>query len=109
MDARTQLRTVPLFREFSDADADHVLSVLRVRHFASGDEVLRQGDVGEHMVIVASGRLRVEVDDGKGHRSDVGAIQTGEIVGEMAAIDPAPRNAFVIADRKSTRLNSSHT
>lgn len=97
MDPRAQLRSVPLFRDFSDADADAAMSVLRVRHFVSGDEVFRQGDMGEHMVIVASGRLRVEVDDGKGHRSDVGAIQAGEIVGEMAAIDPAPRNAYVIA------------
>jgi CRP-like cAMP-binding protein len=97
VDPRAQLRSVPLFREFSDADADAVMSVLRVRHFQSGDEVFRQGDMGEHMVIVAAGRLRVEVDDGKGHRSDVGAIQAGEIVGEMAALDPAPRNAFVIA------------
>ena len=96
-DSRAQLRSVPLFRDFGDADADAVLSVLRVRQFRSGDCVLQQGSMGDHMVIVASGRLRVEVVDAKGHRSDVGAIGEGEIVGEMAAIDPAPRNADVIA------------
>lgn len=109
MDPRAQLRSVPLFRDFGDADADAVMSVLRVRHFQSGDDVFRQGDMGDHMVIVASGRLRVEVDDGKGHRSDVGAIQAGEIVGEMAALDPAPRNAFVVAASEAVVYELSRT
>lgn len=96
-DNRAILRRVPLFRDFSDEDCQAVMSVMRLRQFASGEHVLRQGAPGDHMVILLNGRLRVEIDDGKGHRAELGAISAGEIVGEMAAIDPAPRNADVIA------------
>ena len=49
------------------------------------------------MVIVIDGRLRVEVTDSQGRRSEIGSIQSGEIVGEMAALDPAPRSTDVFA------------
>jgi CRP-like cAMP-binding protein len=96
-DSRAVLRRIPLFREFSDHDCDAVMSVLRLRQFQAGDVVLRQGSPGDHMVIVLDGRLRVEAEDLHGNKTELGAIQAGEIVGEMAAIDPAPRHATVVA------------
>lgn len=96
-DSRTVLRRIPLFRDFSDHDCDAVMSVLRLRQFQTGDVVLQQGAPGDHMVIVLDGRLRVETVDAQGNKTELGAIQAGEVVGEMAAIDPAPRNATVVA------------
>ncbi len=96
-DSRDVLRRIPLFRDFSGQDCDAVMSVMRLRQFQTGDVVLKQGAPGDHMVIVLDGRLRVMLEDAHGHKTELGAIQAGEIVGEMAAIDPAPRNASVIA------------
>jgi CRP-like cAMP-binding protein len=94
---RESLRRVPLFRDFSDDECAAMLSVLRVRQFASGAVVFQQGKDGDTMVVVADGRLRVEVADAQGRKNDVGAIAQGEIVGEMAVLDPAPRTASVLA------------
>ena len=96
-DSRSLVRKIPLFKEFSDQDCDAVLSVMRVRHFQTGDVVFREGTLGDTMIIVLDGRLRVEMVDANGTRAELGAIQQGEVVGEMAALDPAPRAATVVA------------
>lgn len=94
---RTILRRIPLFRDFDDAACDALTGVLKVRHFEPGDAVFRQGERGDTMVVVASGHLRVELDDGKAAPTTIGAITAGEIVGEMAVLDPAPRASSVVA------------
>ena len=91
------LRRIPLFREFTDEECTAVGSLVRVREFATGDVVLHQGAPGDTMVIVLDGRLRVEMTDAKGSRNEVGSVGPGEIVGEMAVLDPAPRAASVVA------------
>jgi CRP/FNR family cyclic AMP-dependent transcriptional regulator len=94
---RAILRQIPLFREFDDAACDATIAVLRLRQFSAGDSVFQQGEVGDTMVIVSSGHLRVELDDGRGMRTAIGSISAGEIVGEMAVLDPAPRASCVTA------------
>ncbi|MBM4344411.1 MAG: cyclic nucleotide-binding domain-containing protein [Deltaproteobacteria bacterium] len=94
---RSQLRKVSLFRELSDEDCDAVLAAMRPRRFAVDDIVFEQGDVGDTMLVVVEGRLRVELSDGSGNTTDVGSIGADQFVGEMAAFDPAPRSATVIA------------
>ncbi|MSQ82205.1 MAG: cyclic nucleotide-binding domain-containing protein [Myxococcales bacterium] len=94
---RAQLRKVSLFRGLGDVDCDAVLAVMRPRRFGLDDIVFEQGDVGDTMLVVVEGRLRVELSDGQGNTTDVGSIGSDQFVGEMAAFDPAPRSATVIA------------
>ena len=99
---RAILRKIPLFRDFDDAACDATLSVLRIRQFHTGDQVFRQGEQGDTMVIVVAGHLRVELDDGHTAPTTIGAITAGEIVGEMACLDPAPRATSVVAVAETT-------
>ncbi len=94
---RAILRRIPLFKDFDDAACDAVIGVLRVRQFGAGETVFAQGERGDTMVIVSGGHLRVELDDVKGVRTTVGSIGAGEVVGEMAVLDPAPRACTVTA------------
>lgn len=91
------LRRIPLFRDFSDSECEALLAVARRRTIPVGDVVFAQGSVGHTMVVVLDGRLKAQMQDSKGNATELGAIQQGEIVGEMAALDPAPRAATVIA------------
>lgn len=91
------LRRIPLFKDFDDAACDAVIAVLKVRHFGAAETVFQQGDRGDTMVIVSSGHLRVELDDTHGAHRTVGSIGPGEVVGEMAVLDPAPRACSVTA------------
>ncbi len=91
------LRRIPLFKEFDDAACDAVIAVLKVRQFGAGETVFQQGDRGDTMVIVSGGHLRVELENAIGGRTAVGSIGAGEVVGEMAVLDPAPRACSVTA------------
>lgn len=64
---------------------------------------MRAGDRGDAVYLVVSGRLRVTAErvDSSVTLSEVGR---SEVVGEMALIDDAPRNASVRAIRDSELL-----
>ena len=94
---RAILRRIPLFKDFDDTASDAVIQVLTVRHFGAGETVFQQGSRGDTMVIVSAGHLRVDLEDAQGVRATVGSIGPGEVVGEMAVLDPAPRACTVTA------------
>jgi len=66
-----------------------------------GTCLFRQGDPGDSMYVLASGRLRVFRKHLNGYGESIAEIAAGETVGEMALITGEPRNADVIAMRDS--------
>lgn len=75
---------------------------LRHMTLPAGRELFRQGEQGDQLFILLSGRLRVTVrDPPDGHEREVGTITAGEPVGEMALLSGHPRSATVIAVRDS--------
>ncbi len=72
------------------------------------DEVLfRQGDVGDSLYIVVSGRLRVVFEDENGNEKVLGELARGESVGEMALITGEPRSASIYTIRDTELLKLS--
>jgi CRP/FNR family cyclic AMP-dependent transcriptional regulator len=64
---------------------------------AAGELVLDFGDTSTEVFIVADGVVRVVVRTELGQEVILGELGSGEIFGEMAAIDGAPRSASVTA------------
>lgn len=91
------LRAISMFADFSDEECDHLLHVMVPRSIDSGDVVFNQGAQGDTLVVVMDGILRVEVADAQGQSATVATVQAGELVGEMAVLDAAPRSASVVA------------
>lgn len=94
---RSQLRLVRMFQELGDADLDALCACLRFQELEVPEVVWSQGDVGDSLVVVCYGRLGVYVREGDGPEIEVGQSGAGEILGEMACIDPAPRSAAIAA------------
>jgi len=72
----------------------------------SGEVLMRQGDPGEAMYLLVSGRLRAYGENGgenggAGPRRMLREIARGEIVGEMSLYTDEPRSATVVAVRDS--------
>lgn len=66
-----------------------------------GDCLFREGEAGDSLYIVVSGRLKAVAKDGEGRERTVGYILRGESVGEMAVFAETPRSATVYAMRES--------
>ena len=70
---------------------------LTERRLSSGSRLLGSGESGEEAYVVAEGRLRVSVRiPGVGEEA-LAFLGPGEVVGEMALVDDAPRSADVVA------------
>ncbi|MEU4800836.1 Crp/Fnr family transcriptional regulator [Actinosynnema sp. NPDC023587] len=68
----------------------------RVR-YAAGEHLMRQGEPGDCVLLVESGRVKVVVRDGSGHERLLGIRGGGELLGEMSCVDDGPRSASVVA------------
>ena len=64
---------------------------------ALGGVVIRQGETGHPLVLVARGRLDVRAERSDGQLVQVGSIEVGEYVGEAALLQRTPATAHVIA------------
>jgi NADH:ubiquinone reductase (H+-translocating) len=69
------------------------LGVVR-EHFEPGQEVFRQGDVGDRVYIVLSGRAEV-LREFDGSQEAIATLAHGEYFGEMALLRSTTRNATV--------------
>ncbi|MSP63158.1 MAG: cyclic nucleotide-binding domain-containing protein, partial [Myxococcales bacterium] len=91
-----------LLAPLGDGDFEALMMFLRARSLSAGELLFRQGDPGETMVIVGEGSLAVRVRRAGGEEVLVAEIGPGEVVGEMAFIDPAARTASVVAVERAT-------
>ena len=74
---------------------------LRWVEIAGGQTLMRQGEPGDSMYLLVSGRLRTYVDDEDGMRRLVREVSRGQIVGEISLYTDEPRSATLVAIRDS--------
>lgn len=98
------LSTVPGFKQLAQGDLERASEGSSEQTFAAGDYLMRRGDPGETTYIVRSGRLKVPVFDDGGRLRMMAHVGPGEVVGEMALLTGAPRNADVIAEEETTTV-----
>ena len=85
------LAELPLFDEVGKRHLNKVAALARVGEFPAGTVVIQQGEPGDALHLILSGRARVLSKRPK-------LLRTGDYFGEMALLDGAPRSATVVAD-----------
>lgn len=70
---------------------------------SEGHDLFQQGDPGDALYFILSGRLEVSVLSADGRELTLNAMGTGEVLGEIALLDHGPRTATVSA-LESSRL-----
>ena len=90
---------------FPDADVSELATTLDradIVTLAPGEVLFAEGDDADAAYLVVSGRVRVIRRDRDGSIVEpVGEVGTGELIGEHALLADAPRNATVVAARRS--------
>lgn len=77
---------------------------LRWVEVSGGETLMRQGEPGDALYMLVSGRLRVYIDEHE-QRRIVREIARGEVVGEMSLYTDAPRSATLVAIRDSVLVS----
>jgi len=91
------LRRMPAFREMPLAQVAMLASAMKPVRVPAGDSVVRQGEVGTALYVIASGELEVLVASGEAPPRRVAVLGPGEYFGEIALIESVPRTATVSA------------
>lgn len=99
LDLRQLLSTVPIFAGLSGADLDALAERFTPVELAPGEHLMRRGEVGEFMCLLAAGELTVEVGG-----AVVDRLKPGAVVGEMALISVPERSADVAAGRGGAKV-----
>lgn len=81
----------------SELEFNAVTAFLERRRFEKGSQIFREGDPGQEMYIVLSGRVSAVVTQSDGSKRKVYEFGPGRFFGEMAVIESAPRSASCTA------------
>lgn len=86
------------FASLSEDAQKRLLAGGRLRRFAPGGVLIRQGEAGDVAFVIKAGRVRIERALGVGSGTMTLAILgSGQLVGETAVLQRTPRNATVRA------------
>ena len=105
MDVDT-LRSVPLFASLDHNAAMKLCEFMSIHDYQSSMMVFRNGDAGDSMYLIDSGKVRISITDADGHTVTLAELAAGDFFGEMAMLDGHGRSAdaTVIEDARLTRL-----
>jgi CRP/FNR family transcriptional regulator len=70
---------------------------------SKGSPIFRQGDAGDEMFLIASGRVRLYLES-EGQQKEVGLLGPGDFFGELSLLRDAPRSATAEAVEDTTLL-----
>jgi CRP-like cAMP-binding protein len=87
------LSKTELFGGLSDSELHLLAQNFREVHFGKGEMLFARGDPGDHLYLIAEGRVRLATSTDEGRELSFRHAATGEILGEIAALDGGPRSA----------------
>ena len=101
------IRSVPLFASLDDEAAADLRNLLSDRTVAQNTRLFRQGDKGDAMYLIESGRVRISIEDDDKQELTLAELAQGDFFGEMSIIDGRQRsaNAHVIEDARLAVLS----
>src|SRR5438876_12001824 len=101
------IRSVPLFASLNVTAAEELRTLLSVRQVPDGTLLFREGDLGDAMYLIESGRVRIAITDDDEKEIVLAELAQGDFFGEMAIIDGKQRSAhaMVVEDARLSVLS----
>src|SRR5262245_5312320 len=82
-----------LFGPIPPALCEAIALEMRDARYRAGQSIFERGDPGNVMYLVLEGRVRLSVSTAEGRELSFAHAVTGDIFGEIAALDGSPRSA----------------
>jgi uncharacterized membrane protein len=101
------IRSVPLFASLDDESATDLRNLLSDKMVPQNTRLFRQGDKGDAMYLIESGRVRISIHDDDKQELTLAELAQGDFFGEMSIIDGRQRSAdaHVIEDARLAVLS----
>ncbi|HXG25711.1 MAG TPA: cyclic nucleotide-binding domain-containing protein [Candidatus Binatia bacterium] len=100
---RELLKGVSLFASISPKELDEVERLADTVELPAGKVLMRQGEHGTEMFVLASGSVKVERNG-----REIARLGPGEVVGEMSLLSEGPRLATVTTLEPTTAIVIGH-
>ncbi|NQX63426.1 SLC13 family permease [Paenibacillus qinlingensis] len=90
------IKDMEMFKDFSNIELAKLLGKLDMVKGQAGDMLFEQGDPGDSMYLIESGRIELFSQKQDGTRQSLASLQDGDTLGEMALLTNEPRSATAI-------------
>jgi signal transduction histidine kinase len=98
------LETSKLFAQLPAAELKKLSAVACEKSFASGEVIFKEGDPGDGLYVVRSGKVQISAIIGSGERHAFSVVAPGDVFGEMAVLDNLPRSAHASAQGETSLI-----
>ncbi|CAN7756171.1 SLC13 family permease [Paenibacillus sp. LjRoot153] len=95
------IKDMEMFKDFSNIELAKLLGKLDKVKGQAGDMLFEQGDPGDSMYLIESGRVELFSQKQDGTRQSLASLQDGDTLGEMALLTNEPRSATAIIAAES--------
>src|SRR5216684_4229381 len=96
------LAAIPLFRQLSSDALEKISGLMVQESHKAGDTIFLEGERGDALYVVDSGKVRIWVRDGDGNDVTLSELEPGDFFGEMSVLDGGKRSASATASLDST-------
>lgn len=95
------LAGITLMKDLDEAELERLTSRCTWRQYRAGETVFERGSGSREVLFIVQGAVNIVNYSLSGREVAYAAVQEGECIGELAAIDSQPRSASVVATEKS--------
>ncbi len=91
------LASIPFFSGLGADALERVAAGMRSRRFRRGEVIFHLGDPGDALFIIVAGEVKISLPSESGDEAILVRLQQGDVFGELALLDGAPRSATATA------------
>lgn len=96
------LKQIPVFQDLTAFELKFVVPILHQREFQKGELIFREGEAGNGMYIVQSGRVDICGHSSSGEDILYASLFDRQFFGELSLVDGQPRSATATCSEQST-------
>ena len=91
------LTSIAFFAGLDPAALEGLAATMRARRFKRGEVIFHIGDPGDALFVIVSGQVKISLPSDTGEEAILATLGPGDVFGELALLDGAPRSASATA------------